>query len=216
MSRIPNWIDVLLRGYYAIRDGSDVDYPERARTKFTGSGVSVADDPTNGQTVVTVSGTFTYGTPVAVGLANAAGSATSVARSDHVHDLTETTFRAVAAELTASLNVNSQKITGLANGTSSSDAAAFGQIPSTTLLTTAISAAIGSNRYVEATADGITLTLPASPTPRQHVTVNGPASTTSIVVSGNGNAINGSSAFILTSPNESIELVFMSTEWRIV
>lgn len=42
--------------------------------------------------------------------------------------LTEAQLRAVSATLTAALPVNSQKITGLANGSASSDAAAFGQI----------------------------------------------------------------------------------------
>jgi hypothetical protein len=62
-------------------------------------------------------GALTYGTPADVGTTNAAGVATSVSRSDHVHDLTETTLRTVAGELTASLGVNSQKITSLATPT---------------------------------------------------------------------------------------------------
>jgi hypothetical protein len=56
VTRIPNWLDSLLRGYHLIRDGADVDYPERARTKFAGGGVSVSDDAANGQTVVTITG----------------------------------------------------------------------------------------------------------------------------------------------------------------
>lgn len=50
--------------------------------------------------------------------------------------LTEAQLRAVSATLTAALPVNSKKITGLANGSASTDAAAFGQIA------TAINAAI--------------------------------------------------------------------------
>ena len=50
--------------------------------------------------------------------------------------LTEAQLRAVSATLTAALPVNAQKITGLANGSASTDAAAFGQ------LATAINAAV--------------------------------------------------------------------------
>lgn len=71
---------------------------------------------------------LTYGSPANIGTTASDGVATSVARSDHVHDLTEATFRSVAAELTASLAVNSQKITALADGTAATDAATYGQI----------------------------------------------------------------------------------------
>ena len=50
--------------------------------------------------------------------------------------LTEAQLRAVSATLTAALPVNGKKITGLANGSASTDAAAFGQIA------TAINAAV--------------------------------------------------------------------------
>jgi phage-related tail fiber protein len=166
--------------------------------------------------IFTNTGGITYGSPVAVGTANADGTATSVARSDHVHDLTETTFRAVAAELTASLNVNSQKITSLANGTAATDAAAFGQIPSTTVLTTATSATVVAQRYVEVTADAQTITLPASPSVGRHITINTFTGNTSTTINGNGNTINGSSTFVMNEGDQSVDVVYMSTEWRIV
>lgn len=69
-----------------------------------------------------------YGSPVAVGTANADGADTDVARADHVHDLTEATLRTVAGELTASLDVNAQKIVDLATPTNASDAATKGYV----------------------------------------------------------------------------------------
>lgn len=75
-------------------------------------------------------GALSYGTPVSVGTANAAGASTDVARADHVHDLTEATLRTVAGELTASLDVNAQKIIDLATPTNTSDAATKGYVDS--------------------------------------------------------------------------------------
>jgi hypothetical protein len=60
--------------------------------------------------------------------------------------LTEAELRAVAATLTAALPVNSQKITGLANGTNPTDAAAFGQIAS------ALASYVAATRAVNTTA----------------------------------------------------------------
>ena len=56
--------------------------------------------------------------------------------------LTEAQLRAVSATLTAALPVNSKKITGLANGSASSDAAAFGQIA--TAIAAAVSGTVGA------------------------------------------------------------------------
>jgi len=58
----------------------------------------------------------------------AAGSVGQVADAGHVH--TMPTLNQVNAP-TTSVNLNSQKITNLANGSSATDAAAFGQIPTT-------------------------------------------------------------------------------------
>ncbi len=60
--------------------------------------------------------------------------------------LTEAELRAVSATLTAALPVNGQKITGLANGTTSTDAAAFGQIAS------ALASYVAATRAVNTTA----------------------------------------------------------------
>ena len=60
--------------------------------------------------------------------------------------LTEAELRAVAATLTASLSVNSQKITDLANGTNPTDAAAFGQIAA------ALASYVASTRTLTGTA----------------------------------------------------------------
>lgn len=60
--------------------------------------------------------------------------------------LTEVELRAVSATLTAALPVNGQKITGLANGTTSTDAAAFGQIAS------ALASYVAATRAVNTTA----------------------------------------------------------------
>jgi len=51
--------------------------------------------------------------PADVGTVAGAGAMTAASRADHVHDLPETVLRAVAAELTAGLAVNGQKVTGM-------------------------------------------------------------------------------------------------------
>lgn len=56
----------------------------------------------------------------------AAGSSGQAAKADHVHAMPRLDQ---VANPTASVVLNSQKITGLANGAASTDAAAFGQIP---------------------------------------------------------------------------------------
>lgn len=72
--------------------------------------------------------TPTFGSPVAVGTANADGSGAAVARANHVHDLTFATLNTVLGEANATLGVNSQKIGSLADGTVSSDAINKGQL----------------------------------------------------------------------------------------
>lgn len=52
--RVLTWLDAKLRGLFLVRDAS-TEYPERAALKFTGT-VTVTDDPSNGQTVVNVTG----------------------------------------------------------------------------------------------------------------------------------------------------------------
>jgi hypothetical protein len=62
-------------------------------------------------------------TPQAVGTANATGTGTAPAREDHVHAITFTTINGRLAAADASISVNSQKITNLADPTAAQDAA---------------------------------------------------------------------------------------------
>jgi hypothetical protein len=61
-------------------------------------------------------------TPVDIGTANAAGTAKTLALSDHVHDLPFTPVQDALGAATASVSFNNQKITNLATPTSGGDA----------------------------------------------------------------------------------------------
>lgn len=63
------------------------------------------------------------GVPVDAGTANAAGAATTFAASDHVHNIPFGPVNTALAAANASISVNAQRITNLANPTSSQDAA---------------------------------------------------------------------------------------------
>ncbi len=92
--------------------------------------------PSNGQVLTATSAsTSSWNTPVALDATasdiqplgvQAAGSVGKAADAGHVHVMPR--LDQVSAP-TASVPLNNQKITGLANGTASTDAAAFGQIP---------------------------------------------------------------------------------------
>ena len=60
--------------------------------------------------------------PVAVGTANSEGTATTMARSDHVHATPFSAVNAALAAANATINVNDQRITGVANAVSGTDA----------------------------------------------------------------------------------------------
>jgi hypothetical protein len=62
------------------------------------------------------------GTPVDIGTANAAGSGPALANFDHVHNLPFSATNASLAAANATINVNNQRITGLAAPTVGSDA----------------------------------------------------------------------------------------------
>jgi hypothetical protein len=62
------------------------------------------------------------GTPVDIGTANAAGSGPALANFDHVHKLPFSATNASLAAANATINVNNQRITGLAAPTVGSDA----------------------------------------------------------------------------------------------
>lgn len=113
-------------------------YPNPGVAKI--AGVSVSGVPTAGQVIQAISGTAAQWATITGGGAGlntdatkiqplgtrAAGSSGVAAEADHVHQMP--TLNQIAAP-TAAVPMNAQKITGLANGTLASDAAAFGQIP---------------------------------------------------------------------------------------
>jgi len=66
---------------------------------------------------------------------------------------------------------------------------------------------------------GITVTLPASPTAGDIYTIKdqgGTSATFNIIVSGNGNNIDGSSSYTLNSSYQSITVVFANSSWSIL
>jgi hypothetical protein len=67
--------------------------------------------------------------PTTYGAASATGSSTAYARQDHSHGTPAMPRLDQVSAPTAAVALNAQKITGLANGSAASDAAAFGQIP---------------------------------------------------------------------------------------
>lgn len=113
-------------------------YPNPSVAKV--NGVSVTGTPSAGQVITATSGTAAaWATPTGGGASlntdptkiqplgsQAAGSLGLAAEADHVHQMPR--LDQVAAP-TAAVALNAQKITGLANATASTDAAAFGQVP---------------------------------------------------------------------------------------
>ena len=73
----------------------------------------------------TESDSFAYedAAPANIGTTAAAGTATDVARGDHVHDLPFSVLNTVLGEANAALGINSQKITSVADPTAAQDAA---------------------------------------------------------------------------------------------
>ncbi|MET8694706.1 hypothetical protein ABZV65_19435 [Streptomyces bauhiniae] len=116
-------------------------YPNPSVAKL--NGVAVSGTPTAGQVPTATSGTAaTWQTPAAApsasgtvvsetsfGQSSTAGAAATFARGDHSHGTPATPRLDQLLTPTAAVAMGSQKITGLANGVASSDAAAFGQIP---------------------------------------------------------------------------------------
>src|SRR5665213_809252 len=134
---------------------------------------------------------------------------------------------------TAAVAFNAQKITGLANGSSASDAAAFGQIPTTAnqisaaqaLTPTAVknngsspySAAAGDFVPVDTTAGNVTVTLPTAPTDKTRIGVKhiiqGGTNTVSITAGGSDvfNKAGGSTSLTLSLPNQGLLLQYASS-----
>lgn len=67
-------------------------------------------------------------TPGAVSTTGAAGSAATWSKSDHVHAITAATVISAMASAASALGMNSQKITGLAAGTATGDAARYDEL----------------------------------------------------------------------------------------
>lgn len=85
-----------------------------------------------------------------VAAANAAGSSVEVARGDHVHAMPFSAVNTALGAANASIAVNSQKITGLANGAAAQDAAALGQL-SRQFVSVAIGGEVGNKRIITGT-----------------------------------------------------------------
>lgn len=84
-------------------------------------------------------------TPLMDGTA-AVGTGTTYARADHVHPSDTSRLALAGGTMTGAIAMGASKITGLANGTAATDAAAFGQIPlaSSTLPLVDGTAAVGT------------------------------------------------------------------------
>jgi hypothetical protein len=89
--------------------------------------IEVVSDGANWQVIDSVTLIDTTAADIQALGTQAAGNSTQAAAGNHVHAMPR--LDQVAAP-TAAVALGSQKITGLANGTASTDAAAFGQIPS--------------------------------------------------------------------------------------
>lgn len=122
------------------RSSADALKAPLASPTFTGTPAAptaaVDTNTTQVATTAFVLGQTSATVPVVDGTA-AAGTSSRYARADHVHP-TDTSRLAATSDLSAiatanptaaAVAMNAKKITGLANGTASSDAAAFGQIP---------------------------------------------------------------------------------------
>jgi hypothetical protein len=79
---------------------------------------------------------------------------------------------------------------------------------------------VNSSNYFNAVQSGVTLVLmPASPQlGQEHVIkdIDGVAGTTSIVVNGSGNTIDGASTTTLAADYQSVTLIFGPSEWNLI
>lgn len=65
----------------------------------------------------------------------------------------------------------------------------------------------------------VTMTLPASPEEHKEYKIkdgNGNASSFNITIDGNGNLIDGLTTFVMSSDNQSTDLIFDGTKWLII
>jgi hypothetical protein len=123
-----------------------------------------------------------------------AGSLSTAAKADHVHSMPtaiqvgalpstdDLSTIANTNATTANVSLNSFKITGLANGTNATDAAAFGQIPnvSTTAVGGDLSGTVGS--AIVASVQGVTIT--GTPSANQVLTASSSAAAAWTAASG--------------------------------
>jgi hypothetical protein len=159
----------------------------------------------------------------------AAGSIGKAADAGHVHAMP--TLNQINAP-TASVSLNSQKITGLANGSASTDAAAFGQIPTSasqvgaaqaltpvsvqTYASSPITAAVGQFIPVDTTNGNVVVTLPTSPADGSRIEVKmvKQGSTNTVTVNAGGsNTFNDDSSTSATLKllNQGIMLQYSAT-----
>lgn len=101
--------------------------------------------------------------------------------------------------------------------TISSAAATYQPLP--TVTTTAVSKTLSNNEMCTVTASGVVLTLPASPSPANRVTVNITGNITNTVLARNGSKIMSlSEDMIINAGNASITLTYIDSNigWRII
>lgn len=96
---------------------------QHAEATTSVAGFMSAADKTKLDGVATAAAALTASAPADIGTTAAVGVATTAAHADHVHDLTFTTLNTVLGQANASLGVNSQRITSVADPSSAQDAA---------------------------------------------------------------------------------------------
>lgn len=122
-----HFLDPLLGGVKTVADDAGA-VPTRGVLKFTGLGVSVADDTVNNQTVVTMTGSGGGGgtpsdaDPADVDQSPYAGTSSTYARGDHMHALSPATMQGIAASAATDWDFNGRKLQYLADGTLPQDA----------------------------------------------------------------------------------------------
>jgi hypothetical protein len=118
-------LDDLIYGYRVIRDAG-ASYVSRGTIAFIGA--TVTDDPGSDSTVVTIPSPAAISTLTAQDIATeaTAGNTGAIADAGHKHRLPESVLRGVMGTITSSIAFNSQRLTGLASPSASTDAATKG------------------------------------------------------------------------------------------